>query len=163
MIQLSNGENKRLQLINEMLKNPDLIILDNPFVGLDKNGREILKEALNKIAKDGKKIILICSEKDIPECITHIALLKEGRIIDSGEKLFVLGKNKYTPEDLMYKNKEGIKEIYTPQEADFEFAVRMQKVNIKYSNKHIPKTRSTRCLRYDHRLLCRKFGVCNDS
>jgi molybdate transport system ATP-binding protein len=139
MIQLSNGENKRLQLINEMLKNPDLIILDNPFVGLDKSGREILKEALNKIAKDGKKIILICSEKDIPECITHIALLKEGRIIDSGEKQIVLGKNKYTPEDLMYKNKEGIKDIYTPQEADFEFAVRMQKINIQYSNKHILK------------------------
>jgi molybdate transport system ATP-binding protein len=139
MIQLSNGENKRLQLINEMLKNPDLIILDNPFVGLDKSGREILKEALNKIAKDGKKIILICSEKDIPECITHIALLKEGRIIDSGEKQIVLGKNKYTPEDLTQKNKEGIKEIYTPQKADFEFAVRMQKINIQYSNKHILK------------------------
>ena len=139
MIQLSNGENKRLQLINEMLKNPDLIILDNPFVGLDNNGREILKEALNKIAKDGKKIILICSEKDIPECITHIALLKEGRILDSGEKQNILSKNKYAPEDLTHKHKVGIKEIYTPQEADFEFAVRMQKVNIQYNNKHILK------------------------
>jgi molybdate transport system ATP-binding protein len=113
--------------------------LDNPFVGLDKNGRENLKEALNKIAKDGKKIILICSEKDIPECITHIALLKEGRIIDSGEKQIVLGKNKYIPEDVIHKNKVGIKEIYITQEADFNFAVRMQKINIQYSNKQILK------------------------
>lgn len=139
MIQLSNGENKRLQLISVMLKNPDLIILDNPFVGLDYSGRQILKEALNKIAKNGKKIILICSEKDIPECITHIALLKEGRIQHSGEKQTVLGNNQYISKDSTQNNTSGIKEVYITQEADFEFAVRMQKVNIQYSNKHILK------------------------
>ena len=139
MIQLSNGENKRLQLIKVMLKNPDLIILDNPFVGLDNSGRQILKEALNKITKDGKKIILICSEKDIPECITHIALLKEGRIQHSGEKQTVLGNNQYTSTDSTHNNTSGIKEMYNAQQADFEFAVRMQKVNIQYSNKHILK------------------------
>lgn len=139
MIQLSNGENKRLQLISVMLKNPDLIILDNPFIGLDNNGRKILQEALNKIANDGKKIILICSEKDIPECITHIALLKEGRIQYSGEKQNLLGNNQYTSTDSTQNNTSGIKEMYNAQQADFEFAVRMQKVNIQYSNKHILK------------------------
>jgi molybdate transport system ATP-binding protein len=53
LIQLSNGENKRLQLAKAMTQSPSLLILDNPFVGLDKEGRTTLKEGLNKIVEAG--------------------------------------------------------------------------------------------------------------
>ena len=44
IIQLSNGENKRLQLVKALIQDPDLIVLDNPFIGLDIDGRAVLTE-----------------------------------------------------------------------------------------------------------------------
>jgi len=49
LIQLSNGENKRLQLAKALMVSPTLLILDNPFTGLDKEGRHTLNLILNDI------------------------------------------------------------------------------------------------------------------
>ncbi|NBO57741.1 MAG: ATP-binding cassette domain-containing protein, partial [Chitinophagia bacterium] len=81
IIQLSNGENKRLQIIKAIAQNPDLIILDNPFIGLDTNGRALLEEMLNEIVQMGKKIILITSPNTLPSCITHVGIIESGNII----------------------------------------------------------------------------------
>ncbi|MEY4627831.1 MAG: hypothetical protein RLZZ595_157 [Bacteroidota bacterium] len=139
MIQLSNGENKRLQLTKAMLQNPTLVILDNPFVGLDKEGRKILQEALNKIAAIGKKIILICSPKDIPECITHIALLQSGKLEDAGKKKEMLDKYDSPIASNAMFTVEGVHEIYQPQNAIFNTAIRMLQVNIQYNHTPILK------------------------
>ena len=80
IIQLSNGENKRLQIIKAIAQNPDLIILDNPFIGLDTSGRAFLEEMLNEIVSIGKKIILITSPNTLPTCITHIGIIESGNI-----------------------------------------------------------------------------------
>ena len=82
LILLSNGENKRLQLTKAMLNEPDLLILDNPFIGLDTSGRLDLSNALNSISAEGIKIILIAQEKDLPSCITDVAVLKEGKLYE---------------------------------------------------------------------------------
>ena len=42
LIQLSNGENKRLQLAEALLSDPGVLIMDNPFIGLDTEGRKTL-------------------------------------------------------------------------------------------------------------------------
>jgi len=81
LIQLSNGENKRLQLTKAMKHDPEILILDNPFIGLDKNGRKILEEACEKLIQMGKKILLISSMEELPDFITHVALLDAGSII----------------------------------------------------------------------------------
>ena len=51
LIQLSNGENKRVQLVIALLENPELLILDNPFVGLDVEGRETLQHIIQTISQ----------------------------------------------------------------------------------------------------------------
>ncbi len=47
LIQLSNGENKRLQLAKALFLDPALLIMDNPFIGLDAEGRQRLHRILN--------------------------------------------------------------------------------------------------------------------
>jgi molybdate transport system ATP-binding protein len=79
LIQLSNGENKRVQLAIALLEKPDLLILDNPFLGLDVQGRAVLHTIIDELAAGGMQILLITGEREIPACITHIGRLDRGR------------------------------------------------------------------------------------
>lgn len=53
LIQLSNGENKRLQIVKSLLQQPVFLLLDNPFTGLDVKSRKDLEDVLDKISKKG--------------------------------------------------------------------------------------------------------------
>jgi molybdate transport system ATP-binding protein len=79
LIQLSNGENKRVQLAIALLENPEMLILDNPFLGLDTEGRATLHTIINRLASGGMQILLITSAREIPDCITHVARLDKGK------------------------------------------------------------------------------------
>jgi molybdate transport system ATP-binding protein len=86
LIQLSNGENKRVQLAIALLEEPELLILDNPFLGLDIEGRATLHGIINGLAAGGMQILLITSPHEIPACITHIAQLDKGRWVFCGPR-----------------------------------------------------------------------------
>ncbi|HET6255907.1 MAG TPA: ATP-binding cassette domain-containing protein [Puia sp.] len=79
LIQLSNGENKRVQLAIALSDQPDLLILDNPFLGLDIEGRAMLHSIIDRLAAGGMQILLITGEREIPACITHIGRLEKGK------------------------------------------------------------------------------------
>lgn len=79
LIQLSNGENKRVQLAIALVGRPEMLILDNPFLGLDTEGRAVLHTIIDRLAAEGIQILLITSPKEIPACVTHIAQLDKGR------------------------------------------------------------------------------------
>ncbi|HEY8972038.1 MAG TPA: ATP-binding cassette domain-containing protein, partial [Puia sp.] len=86
LIQLSNGENKRVQLAIALLENPDLLILDNPFLGLDTEGRATLHHIINTLAEKGIQLLLITSPRELPAAITHVARLEEGKWTFQGPK-----------------------------------------------------------------------------
>jgi len=79
LIQLSNGENKHTQLAIALLQSPELLILDNPFLGLDTEGRATLHTIINGIAAKGVLLLLITSANEIPASITHVAQLSGGQ------------------------------------------------------------------------------------
>ena len=135
MIQLSNGENKRLQLAKAFQEEPDAIVLDNPFIGLDKQGRSLLQNALNKLAVSGKKIILICNTKDIPSCITHIAFLNKGKLALQGAKEEILEKLDLEEKQILSLGRLSISNAYLSTFDGFEKAVELQNVNIRYNEK----------------------------
>lgn len=137
IIQLSNGENKRLQLTKALLENPDVLVLDNPFVGLDTTGRKQLQNALNQLTQIGKKIILICSPKDIPDCITHCALLEKGKLILSGTKDLLLNNINKIERSPTFSIQTSINEVYQSSYADFEKAVELKNVSIHYQQKAV--------------------------
>lgn len=72
---LSNGETRRTLISISLLKKPKVLILDNPFVGLDTESKERLKELLNET---GIQIILVAALSEMPACIERILVLNEG-------------------------------------------------------------------------------------
>ena len=68
LISLSSGELRKYQLQRALASHPRLLIIDNPFIGLDSRNRQILSDTLEQlIREEGLQVILVVSrEKDIP-------------------------------------------------------------------------------------------------
>lgn len=65
---LSSGELRKLLVINSLLDTPDILILDNPYIGLDARSRGELDSAIRDIAAKGTGIVmLLCDGADIPD------------------------------------------------------------------------------------------------
>ena len=82
IVTLSNGETRRVLLLMALLKKPDVLLLDNPFIGLDVDSRRILHNILGNIRQAGIQIIIVCAAAEIPEGITHVLALKAGKITE---------------------------------------------------------------------------------
>ncbi len=77
----SKGMVQRLGIAQAIIHNPDLIVLDEPFSGLDPIAKEKLKEIILNFFKKGKTIILSSHNLfDVESLSTHITLIKEGEI-----------------------------------------------------------------------------------
>jgi molybdate transport system ATP-binding protein len=127
LIQLSNGEHKRVQLAIALLNSPGFLILDNPFLGLDVEGRATLHDIINALSKQGIQLLLITNGHDLPESITHVARLEQGKWVYKGEKA---GFDTGILEQLR-SNETGI--------PDFTFAIRMIDATIRYGENTILK------------------------
>lgn len=79
IIFLSSGELRKFQLTRTLFADPRVLILDNPFIGLDSTTREQLKELLKLLIRDiGLQIILVLSRTDdIPDFITHVVPVED--------------------------------------------------------------------------------------
>lgn len=85
LMQLSNGERKRLQLIGAILEEPELLIMDQPFTGLDVKARAQLSELLEQLTNKGLSYVLICGKSEIPDFVENVLLLNEGQIEFQGK------------------------------------------------------------------------------
>ncbi|MCD7933307.1 MAG: ATP-binding cassette domain-containing protein [Tannerellaceae bacterium] len=74
IIFLSSGELRKFLVIRALLSRPRILILDNPFIGLDVASRALLVEMLEKMTslKNVQVILLLSNPDDIPAMITHI-------------------------------------------------------------------------------------------
>lgn len=74
IISLSSGELRKFQLTRALVKEPKVLILDNPFIGLDAPTRDFLKELLATLIQEtGMTVILVLSKTDeIPSFVTHV-------------------------------------------------------------------------------------------
>ena len=70
-IKLSNGQTRRARIAKALLEKPQLLILDDPFLGIDVAGRAELANVLGELVKDGLRLVLICSPDAVPEWVTH--------------------------------------------------------------------------------------------
>ncbi len=68
---LSNGETRRTLLARSLLKCPRVLLLDNPFSGLDAESRLQLHTTINRVAQTGVAFVMVVDERDVPDCITH--------------------------------------------------------------------------------------------
>lgn len=79
---LSKGNKQKVQLISALLHEPDLIILDEPFSGLDPVNAELFKNVVNE-EKDNGRIIILSSHRmeDIEELCDRVIMLKKGQVL----------------------------------------------------------------------------------
>ena len=72
-IQLSNGERRKVFIAQALLKSPRLLILDNPFSGLDQEFRSKLKEIIVRLMQSAMRVMVVETDRDeIPPGITHM-------------------------------------------------------------------------------------------
>ncbi|MCW3106387.1 MAG: ATP-binding cassette protein [Segetibacter sp.] len=137
LIQLSNGENKRLQIVKALLLQPAFLLLDNPFTGLDVKSRQRLEEVLYEVGKKGIHIMMVTTAAHMPFFITNVLSLSTGgsftteAIIPSewneahAKPLATFSFDHQLLNELTSNNKH----------ASYEYAVRMKHVNIQYDHK----------------------------
>lgn len=86
LIKLSNGETRRLMIAAALVRNPRLLLLDHPLIGLDAETRRRFDGILDTIAASGIHIVMATTPGEIPPCITHVAVIQADTITQQGPK-----------------------------------------------------------------------------
>ena len=82
---LSKGNQQKIQFMTSILHNPELIVLDEPFSGLDPVNSEILKNVIIDLVKQGKYIIMSSHQMaSIEEFCSDILILNKGKTVLQG-------------------------------------------------------------------------------
>ncbi|MDR2830077.1 MAG: ABC transporter ATP-binding protein [Methanobrevibacter sp.] len=81
----SYGMQKRLGLARSLIQNPELIVLDEPTLGVDPETRQLIRKIIKKLANEGKTIFFSSHELDeVQKVCSHLAIVKNGEIIYKG-------------------------------------------------------------------------------
>lgn len=137
LIKLSNGETRRVLIAAALLKKPKLLLLDNPLTGLDVETRPKVHELIDEIIRSGINVILATSPKEIPVSISHIAILKEGKILTT------VRKDAFTPTmlkplELKRPDKGELTSLLSMNKlSTYQYVVKMERVCVKYGSLEI--------------------------
>ena len=81
----SHGMKQKLAIIAAWMHNPKLIIMDEPFVGLDPKASFLLKEMMREVCKEGGAIFFSTHVLEVAEKLCDkVAIIKSGKLIRSG-------------------------------------------------------------------------------
>ena len=104
---LSKGNQQKVQFIVAVMHNPELIILDEPFSGLDPVNAKILKDVILELVKQGKYIVMSSHQMtQIEEFCTEVVILNKGVTVLKGNLKEI--KNSYPCNKLEISTKENI-------------------------------------------------------
>ncbi|HBC4932420.1 TPA: ABC transporter ATP-binding protein [Staphylococcus argenteus] len=93
---LSKGNQQKIQLLASMLHKPELLILDEPFSGLDPVNVELLKEAVKDLNDWGSTIVYSSHRMEhVEELCDDVCILDKGKLIVSGDIQHVRSSNGY--------------------------------------------------------------------
>jgi molybdate transport system ATP-binding protein len=80
--QLSSGELRKVVLARAVMRDPRLLVLDEPFAGLDEKARAALRKTLDELALGGVQLVVVVSRRDeLPSCVDHTLVLEDHRIV----------------------------------------------------------------------------------
>ena len=137
-VTLSNGETRRMLLARSLLKNPEILLLDNAFSGLDVHSREVLRNALGELSDAGVTIIMATTSTEIPPCITHVMELDTGQVkrtstIEDFTKQQTISYASPKP------NAAKLLHFGEPAFTDFEYALDLRNIHVRYGEEQILK------------------------
>lgn len=142
-ILLSSGELRKFKLASTLFAEPRVLIMDNPFIGLDADTRDQLKELLKTLSEErALQIILVLSKSDdIPDFITHVVEVKDMKVMPKVSKEEYLANRGEFPSRVLSEEKEQaiINLPYSDHEYHTTEVVKMNKVCIQYGERIILK------------------------
>ncbi len=111
---LSKGNQQKVQLAATLVSNPEIVILDEPFSGLDPVNSQILKDVVNELIGEGRLVIFSSHQMSyVEEFCDNIAIINQGEVVLAGElkeikkeygkNRLVLAAENYTIEQLAGK------------------------------------------------------------
>ena len=126
IITLSSGELRKFQLTKTLFANPQLLIMDNPFIGLDAETRQQLKDLLLTVARerDMELMLVLSKTDDIPDFVTDVQWMSDDTPVP--------------PHVLSDAQREAILSLPdSDSDYDCQRVVEMHHVNIRYGNRTI--------------------------
>lgn len=82
---LSHGNQQRVQLAAALVHDPELMILDEPFSGLDPLGADTMSDVLRAEAAEGRTVVFSSHQLDLVEDLCEdVAIIHQGRIVAAG-------------------------------------------------------------------------------
>ena len=89
----SHGMKQKLAIIGALIHNPKLLVLDEPFVGLDPKAAFTLKEYFKQMTTEGASIFFSTHGLEVAQKLCNkIAIIKNGRLVEAGETEELIGK-----------------------------------------------------------------------
>lgn len=120
---LSKGNQQKIQLITALAHNPDIVILDEPFSGLDPVNAQLLKDVVKEEINRGKIVLFSSHQMNyIEEFCDNIAILNGGKVVLQGNLHNI--KRNYTRDKLIVKSLTDIEKILTNQGVKSEKSVK---------------------------------------
>ncbi len=88
----SHGMKQKLAVISALIHEPQLLILDEPFVGLDPKAASVLKKLMRSVAERGGAVFFSTHVLEVAEKLCDkVAMIKQGRLLASGSMSDILG------------------------------------------------------------------------
>ena len=129
--ELSKGNQQKIQFITAIINDPKLVILDEPFSGLDPFNVEMFKKAIVRLAKQGSIIIFSSHRMEHVELFCKkIVILLSGKSVIEGDlkdiKKKYKRKNIFIKGDIDEKELEGIKGVVSVEEYGDSYMVKIE-------------------------------------
>jgi len=143
LVHLSNGEMRKALLVHVLLKAPQLLILENPFAGLDPATCRVLHRVIARVIRCGTPVLVATNRaEEIPAATTHLLIVAGHQIIAQGRKYDMLRlwqKRFGAPPANLRKPSRNFYRRSLPsiEAAGAEPLVEFQNVNVGSGRKHI--------------------------
>jgi len=91
-VTLSTGQRQRIAIARAIIRNPKILILDEPMTGLDVESEHKVREALDRLMV-GKTTIMITHDLQSIADADQVLVLEDGRIVDRGTHVELIGRS----------------------------------------------------------------------
>jgi len=131
-IKLSSGQTRKMLLSRALIQKPRILVLDNPYIGMDTKSRNIFNQVIDRIIEEEKITIILSGHcHNLPKCISHRLHLENGGIKKKGR--LENFKNENLRVSIEQKVLDEIKEIFISPLGDTDNEiVRLDDVRISY-------------------------------
>lgn len=132
---LSSGELRRMQLSKMLMSKPRVLIVDNPYIGLDKAARQMLTRVLEKLSVSITLVLVVSREEDIPQFVSRVVWFENKQLKFSiSYDVFQQMQNnapKYRVENI------SVPQSTDPNNSNIDDVIDFRNIHIQYGNRTI--------------------------